>query len=85
VVRFEETPFPASLEGCQSYVGHPSTKALLEALGAQTIPGRWEGPAVGEQYLAVPLMQNEREDGWTKDKAVSSVNALRAIRCTRVS
>ena len=83
-IQFEEVAFPQSLEGCRSYVGHPATRALLEALGAEFVPGRWDGPAVGESYLSVPLARNEREGGWTKDVAVKSVAQLRAIRCTRV-
>jgi hypothetical protein len=84
-VRFEEVAFPQSLEGAISYVGHPSTRALLEALGAETRTGRWEGPAVNESYLAVPLAQNAREGGWTRDVAIESVRELRAIRCTRIA
>lgn len=83
-IRFEEVEFPSSLTGCQSYVGHPATRQLLEALGAETLPGRWQGPAVGESYLAVPLAQNQREGGWTQDQAISSTRELRAIRCTRI-
>lgn len=84
-VRFEDVPFPASLTGCTSYVGHPATKALLEALGAQTVTGRWAGPQVGESYLAVPLATNPRAEGYTADTAISDVSALRAIMCTRIA
>lgn len=91
-IRFEEVPFPSNLEGYISYIGHPSTRALLEALGAVTDtsgpggnPGRWAGPAVGETYLAVPLANNTREGGYTRDVAVESVAALKAIACTRIA
>lgn len=89
-IQFEEMPFPADLTGMTSYVGHPATRSLLEALGAQTDasnngnPGRWQGPAIGESYLAIPLASNAREGGYTKDVAIDSVSALRAIRCTRI-
>lgn len=83
-VRFEEVSFPADLTGSTHYVGHPATRALLEALGATYQPGRWAGPEIGESYLAVPLAQNAREGGWTKDVAVADVSELRAIRCTRI-
>lgn len=85
IVQFSEVPFPADLSGCTSYVGHPATKALLEALGAQTVAGRWAGPEIGESYLAVPLAQNVREGGYTTDTAIESVAELRAIMCTRIA
>ena len=87
VVEFTEIAFPAALTGCQSFVGHPATKQLLEALGAVTVPvpGRWNGPAIGESYLAVPLAQNARADGYTQDAAIESVSDLRAILCTRLA
>jgi hypothetical protein len=84
-IKFEEVAFPADLAGATSYVGHPATKALIEALGAQTVTGKWAGPAVGESYLAVPLAQNNREGGYTQDQAIESVSELRAIRCTRIA
>lgn len=84
-IRTEEIPFPSSLVGSVSYVGHPDTRALLEALGAETISGRWGGPAVGEQYLAVPLFHNERPGGVTAETAVDDVSQLRAVRCTRIA
>ena len=91
-IRFEEVPFPASLAGMVSYVGHPNTRQVLEALGAVTdasgvngAPGKWAGPAVGESYLAVPLAQNARAEGWTANTAVESVAELKAILCTRIA
>lgn len=84
-IAFEEVQFPSDLSGCISYVGHPAAKTLLEALGATTVSGRWSGPAVGEQYLAVPLAQNAREGGYTQDQAIGGIAALKAILCTRLS
>lgn len=84
-VKAQEVPFPSSLAGATSYVGHPATRALLEALGAETLTGKWVGPAIGEQYLAVPLAQNNREGGYTQDQAVESVAELRAILLERVA
>ena len=84
-IHFEEVPFPASLAGMVSYVGHPATKALLEALGVETVTGRWQGPEVGESYLAVPLANNQRPEGWTTNAAVESVAELKAILCTRIA
>jgi len=84
-ICFTEVSFPSDLAGCVSYVGHPATKALIEGLGAETVTGRWAGPEVGEKYLAVPLAQNARAEGWTKDTAIESVSALKAIICERVA
>lgn len=82
--KSEEIAFPHDLSGNIHYVGHPATKALLEALGATYVPGRWNGPAVGESYLAVPLALNPRAEGYTQDTAISDVSQLRAIRITRL-
>ncbi len=83
-IRFEEIDFPSNLTGYVSYVGHPATKMLIEALGATTVSGRWNGPSVGESYIAVPLANNTREGGYTQDVAIESVGELKAIRCTRI-
>ena len=85
IVEFTEIVFPESISGCKSFVGHPATKQLLDALGAEYVPGRWDGPAIGESYLAVPLAQNEREGGYTQDAAIESVSDLHAILCTRLA
>lgn len=91
-IRFEEIDFPASLAGMVSFVGHPATRSLVEALGAVTdasgvngAPGKYAGPAVGESYLAVPLAANPRAEGWTANVAVESVKELKAILCTRIA
>lgn len=80
-----EVDFPSDLTGVPSYCGHPNTRALLDALGAEYTPGRWAGPEVGESFLAVPLAQNAREGGFTKDTAIESVNELKAILVTRIA
>lgn len=78
--------FPASLAGVPHYVGHPATKVLLEALGAEQAPSRlFTGLEVGESYLAVPLAQNERPDGMTRDTAISDAIALHAKMVTRLA
>lgn len=91
-IRFEEVQFPDTLVGYVSYVGHPTTRQVLESLGAVTdstgangAPGKWLGPQVGESYLAVPLVNNAREGGVTTEQAVSSVAGLKAILCTRIA
>jgi hypothetical protein len=91
VIYFEEIPFPESLDGCLSYVGHPSTRALVEALGAVTdtsnggAPGRYAGPEVGESYLAVPLATNQRPGGVTAEQTIEDVRQLKAILCLRIA
>jgi hypothetical protein len=78
-------PFPKTLVGVPHYVGHPGTKALIEALGAVLAPTKlFGGLEVGESYLAVPLAQNPREGGYTVDTAVSDVSELTAKLVTRV-
>ena len=83
--KSQEVEFPANLTGTPSYCGHPNTKLLLTALGAEYTPGRWEGPQVGESFLAVPLARNEREGGYTTDAAIESVAELKAILVTRIA
>jgi hypothetical protein len=90
VIKFEDVDFPKSLSGTMSYCGHPNTKSLLEALGTQSVDlkntPKWEGPSVGESYLAVPLvMSNRHESGYTKDVAVQDIAELKAILCTRIA
>ena len=84
-MSFEEVQFPQSLEGFVSFVGHPATKALVEALGASTVTGKFAGLQIGESFIAVPLANNPREGGFTKDVAIESVAALKCILCTRVA
>ncbi len=56
-----------------------------DASGANGAPGKWTGPVVGESYLAVPLANNQRAEGWTQNAAVESVAELKAILCTRMA
>jgi hypothetical protein len=83
-IEFQEISMPTSLEGYISFVGHPATKELLEALGATSVSGKMETPDLGEEYLAVPLRNNTREGGYTQDTAVQDVSELRATLCRRV-
>lgn len=85
IFKSQEVEFPSDLKGIQHYVGHPATRGLLDALGAEYTPGRWVGPQVGESYIAVPLAQNSRDGGWTKDQAIESTAQLSAILITRLA
>lgn len=82
----ETIPFPQELSGIPHYVGHPDTKALVEALGAVKAPTNlFEGLEVGESYLAVPLANNQRADGWTVHQAVAGLHQLKAKVVTRIA
>ncbi len=82
----KNVPFPADLTGIPHYVGHPATKALLDALGAEKSPeSLFGGLEVGESYLAVPLATSPRADGWTKDTAIDDITALQAKLITRIA
>jgi hypothetical protein len=84
VYRRQEVNFP-NIEGVVHFVGHPNTKALIEGLGAVPSTEKlFSGLEVGQAFLAVPLAQNPREEGWTKDTAVLSVTELKAVVITRV-
>lgn len=78
--------FPTDLAGVVHYVGHPATKALVEALGAtQASEKLFKGLEVGQSYLATPLAQNPRAEGWTKDTAVTDASQLKALVVTRIA
>lgn len=85
-LKFDSVPFPTELTGIPHYVGHPDTKALIEALGAVPAPTKnYGGPEVGQSYLAVPLAKNPRTGGYTTDTAISDVSQLKAVLVTRVT
>lgn len=84
--RAEEIPFPASLEGIPHYVGHPATRSLVEALGAEKASETlFGGLEVGQSYLAIPLQRNPREGGYTQDIAISDTSELKAMLVTRIA
>ena len=83
--RCETIPFPKDLTGVPHYVGHPATKGLIEALGAtQAATKFFGGLEIGESYLAVPLANNPRTEGYTIDLAISDVSELTAKKVTRI-
>lgn len=84
--KCETIPFPKGLAGTPHYVGHPATKALLEALGAVPAPTKlFGGLEVDQSFLAVPLANNPRAEGYTADTAVSDVGQLTAKVVTRIA
>lgn len=79
-------PFPGDLADTPHYVGHPDTKALIEELGAVQAPTKlFTGLEVGESFLAVPLANNQRAEGWTVHQAVADINQLTAKLVTRIA
>lgn len=80
----DDVPMP-DVTGIPHYVGHPATRALLDAAGAVFTPGRYAGPEVGESFIAVPLALNPRAEGYTSDTAVADLSQLRVILVTRVA
>jgi len=73
------------LAGLPHYVGHPATRAILDALGAEYTPGRWEGPGVGESYIAFPLARNERPGGKTDEAVNVTLDDIRVTLVTRIA
>ena len=80
-------PFPKDLVGIPHYVGHPATKALLDALGALPAPEKlFGGLEIGQSFLAVPLANNPRDNaGMTRDIAIANASQLVAKLVTRIA
>jgi len=77
---------PENIKGLPHYVGHPDTRKLIDTLGAEYQEGKlFNGLAVGESFLAVPLANPKREAGWTVDQALGSINELRVTKVTRTA
>jgi len=66
---------PDSLTGVPHYVGHPATRALVEAMGAVKAPSNlFRGLAVGETALVVSIKQGRSTratQGVTVDQEVT--------------
>jgi hypothetical protein len=66
---------PNSLAGVPHYVGHPATKAIVEAMGAVKAPSNlFGGLAVGETALVVSIKQGRStraQTGFTVDQEVT--------------
>lgn len=79
-------PLP-DIKGLPSYVGHPDTLKLLAALGAdyQGAGVLFQGLAVGESFIAVPLANPNRDAGFTVDQALSGLDQIRVTRVTRIA
>jgi len=69
------TTRPNTLAGVPHYVGHPATKAIVEAMGAVKAPSNlFGGLAVGETALVVSIKQGRStraQTGVTVDQEVT--------------
>lgn len=70
-----------SLKGIPHYVGHPDTKAIVEAFGAVPAPTKlFAGLEVGERALCVPIKQglsSRATDGFTSPhQAIEEIGTL---------
>ena len=79
-------PLP-NVKGLTHYVGHPDTNKLITALGAvyAGTGALFNGLAVGESFIAVPLANPNRDAGFTVDQALTSLDQIRVTRVTRIA
>jgi hypothetical protein len=77
-----------SLSGVPHYVGHPDTKAIVEALGATQAPTKlFTGLEVGEQAVCFPIKQGlstRATEGFTVHQAIEEVGTLDVRVITRL-
>lgn len=77
-----------SLAGIPHYVGHPDTKAIVEALGATPAPTKlFTGLQVGEQAVCFPIKQglsSRATEGFTVHQAIVEVGTLDVRVITRL-
>ena len=72
------------LEGVPHYIGHPSTQAVVESLGATQAKDKlFAGLQVGQTALAFPLIHNPRR-GWVTTEQEVDLPGLRIRKITRV-
>jgi len=68
------------LAGVPHYVGHPDTKAIVEALGAVPAPTKlFKGLEVYETAVCVPIKQGlstRATEGFTAHQAISEIATL---------
>lgn len=71
----------SSLSGVPHYVGHPDTKAIVEALGATIAPSKlFKGLEIGESAICFPIKQGlsmRASEGFTSPhQAISEIETL---------
>lgn len=58
------------LEGLPHYVGHPTTKGIIEKLGGTPATSKYfDGLNVGESYIAFSLKSSRGPKGWSEDQS----------------
>lgn len=76
----------AAKNGVTHFVGHPSTKILLDAAGVKQDQNKvFVGLKTGESFIAVPLAVNPREGHVTSDQAISAWSEVIVKVVTRIS
>jgi len=77
-----------SLAGTPHYVGHPDTKAIVEAMGATPAPTKlFKGLAVGEAAVCFPIKQGlstRASEGFTTHQAIEEIGTLDVRILTRL-
>ncbi len=77
------------LAGVPHFVGHPDTKAIVEAMGAVLAPTKlFKGLEVGESCVCVPIKQGlstRASEGFTVHQAISELGTLDVRVLTRLS
>ncbi len=77
-----------SLSRVPHYVGHPDTKAIVEALGATPAPTKlFTGLQVGEQAVCFPIKQglsSRATEGFTAHQAIAEICTLDVRVITRL-
>lgn len=75
------------IPGVPHYIGHPDTKAIVEALGAVPAPTKlFAGLQVGEQCVCFPIKQGlstRATEGFTVHQAIAEVSTLDVRVVTR--
>jgi hypothetical protein len=78
----------ASLGGVVHFIGHPDTKAIVEAIGA--VPSQtklFTGLGVGASCVCFPIKQglsSRGTDGFTVHQAISEIDTLDVRVVTRI-
>jgi hypothetical protein len=78
-----------SLSGVPHYIGHPDTKAIVEALGATQAPTKlFTGLEIGEQAVCFPIKQglsDRAKEGLTNpNQAIEEIGTLDVRVITRL-
>lgn len=75
------------IAGVPHYIGHPDTKAIVEALGAVPAPTKlFAGLEIGEQCVCFPIKQGlstRATEGFTVHQAIEEISKLDVRVITR--